>query len=748
MPDLPENASTPASIALGETYANTLDALGDRDWIELDLDYSSSSSVTVTIQGQGENGSGLYDSYVRIYDSEGILIAENDDIGSGQPASRVTFDVPVNANAPFYIEAAAYGDGDFGDYQVSVRDADDPLNDGPLAALNWGTMQDDNIVTVRFVPNGQSRNTGDPDFGTMTSEGFNAYEKAQFAAAFAQIEAVCGLTFDIVTSGSADLQLVLDTNEFANVPNGDGILGFFNPPNEIGAGVGVFNGNTWDRQSDGDLQKGGFGYVTIMHELLHGLGLAHPHDGGGSSTVFAGVTAGFGDYGTGNLNQGIFTTMSYNSGYYTGTNGSAPQSTNYGYEIGPMAFDIAVLQALYGTNDTHENGNSTYMLADVNEAGTGWQAIWDTGGTDQIVAVGSKDAFIDLRAATLETEFGGGGRVSAHRGVADGYTIAHGVVIENAYGAKGDDTLMGNSAGNRLDGRSGNDKVYARAGDDIVIGGGGVDTLHGGSGEDRIFGGSGNDRLDGGIGADMLDGQKGNDSVHGRDGDDTLFGNDGNDRIWGGYADDKLSGGDGIDQLKGGIGNDTVFGGLGDDRIFGENGNDQLKGGHGNDTIDGNQNQDKLWGERGNDTLYGGDNNDQLKGGKGNDILKGGSGNDLLWGEAGRDVLTGGWGADRFIFNTRFESGPETSNADVITDFKTGVDKIDLRNIEGDTTQSGAQDLVAIGTTSFSGTPGEVRWVKSNGDIKIYISNDGDKSAEMQIILEDTSSLSASDFLL
>lgn len=730
MPDLPANTSTTASVALGEIYENTLDTIGDRDWIMLDLDYASSSSVTVTLQGQGVNGFGLFDSYVRIYDSEGILIAENDDISSDQVASRVTFDVSANANVPFYIEAAAFYDNESGDYQVSVRDADDPLNDGLLAALNWGTAQDDNTVTVRFVSNGQSRDTGDVDFGTMTSEGFNNYEKAQFAAAFAQIEAVCGLTFDIVTSANADFELLLDTNEFANVQGGDGILGFFNPPNEIGEGVGVFNGNAWDRQSDGDLQKGGFGYVTIVHELLHGLGLAHPHDNGGSSTILDGVTTEFEDYGDENLNQGIFTTMSYNSGYATGTNGSAPQSTNYGFEMGPMALDIALLQALYGVNNNHKNGNSTYTLADVNEAGTGWQAIGDTGGTDKIVAVGNKDAFIDLRAATLESDFGGGGRVSAHRGVAGGYTIANGVVIENAVGADGDDTLRGNNAANTLDGGAGADTLIGEQGEDVLYGRNGNDTIKAGNGHDEIVAGAGSDEIYGGRGDDLIDGEKGTDRIHGKDGDDLIYGGRGKDEIWGGADKDLITGGRGDDYIEAGQNHDEAYGGAGMDTIFGDAGRDQL------------------YGDGGNDKINGGDGKDIIVGGDGDDRIKGGNGADKIWGEDGADRMSGGSGEDVFIFTKTSDSGKNTATADVITDFIVGVDKIDLSDLDGHTSQSGPQDFEMIGGSSFSNAGGEVRWSTSDGDTRIYINTDGDNNSEMRITLENVTGLSAGDFLL
>lgn len=155
--------------------------------------------------------------------------------------------------------------------------------------------------------------------------------------------------------------------------------------------------------------------------------------------------------------------------------------------------------------------------------------IWDTGGTDRIVYNGGRDTTIDLRAATLDYEVGGGGFVSAADGVAGGYTIANGVVIENASGDRGADLIIGNSAGNRLTGGNGNDRIKGNSGADGIAGGNGNDRLFGGSGNDRLVGGNGNDRL------------------YGNDGADKLFGNAGSDRFFGGKGVDVMIGGNGRD---------------------------------------------------------------------------------------------------------------------------------------------------------------------------------------------------------
>lgn len=66
--------------------------------------------------------------------------------------------------------------------------------------------------------------------------------------------------------------------------------------------------------------------------------------------------------------------------------------------------------------------------------------------------------------------------------------------------------------------------------------------------------------------------------------------------------------------------------------------------------------------------------NYKIIGDSGDDILRGIAGNDTLDGGLGSDTLTGGGGADRFVFSTKL--GP--TNVDTITDFASGVDKIQL----------------------------------------------------------------------
>ena len=179
--------------------------------------------------------------------------------------------------------------------------------------------------------------------------------------------------------------------------------------------------------------------------------------------------------------------MSYNDGWDNdGPEGPAP-SNDYGYQGTMMAFDIAVLQQKYGANMNYHKGANVYVMPHANEAGTLYSCIWDAGGIDTIKAAGHLNSTIDLRPATLQYEEGGGGFVSHEAGIFGGFTIANGVVIENASGASGNDTLIGNDANNRLRGNDGRDTLDGGAGKDVITGGHGLDHLTGGGGADRFI---------------------------------------------------------------------------------------------------------------------------------------------------------------------------------------------------------------------------------------------------------------------
>jgi len=229
----------------------------------------------------------------------------------------------------------------------------------------------------------------------------------------------------------------------------------------------------------------------------------------------------------------------------------------------------------------------------------------------------------------------------------------------------------------------------------------------------------------------------------GNDGNDVLNGFAGNDTLDGGSGNDSLSGGSGNDSLSGGSGNDTYIfsiGGTtssGTDTIIDTGGADilQLRASAGGSVdlyrsgtsliMRNNLNElttiqnfngatagsgglgqiEKLQyfigetatplefslalgvsGVSGNDWVVGTTSVDNLIGDAGNDVLQGDAAADTLNGGVGNDTLKGGDGADIFVFNTALTPAnalptDATVNVDLILDFLSGTDKIQLSKL-------------------------------------------------------------------
>lgn len=186
---------------------------------------------------------------------------------------------------------------------------------------------------------------------------------------------------------------------------------------------------------------------------------------------------------------------------------------------------------------------------------------------------------------------------------------------------------------------------------------------------------------------DLIQGSKGKDNLSGLGGDDILDGGADDDILSGGAGDDTLrvaDKNDVSDALSGGIGTDTIevmgSGGLilagfnattSSIEIWVGNGR-EVKGSFSSNlfnfsgltSLTGLKYVD---GSAGNDTIIGSNFGDNLLGGTGDDTLNGGQ---------GTDILKGGAGADTFVFKDGY-------GADLVLDYKAGLDKFDLRGVAG-----------------------------------------------------------------
>jgi Ca2+-binding RTX toxin-like protein len=144
------------------------------------------------------------------------------------------------------------------------------------------------------------------------------------------------------------------------------------------------------------------------------------------------------------------------------------------------------------------------------------------------------------------------------------------------------------------------------------------------------------------------------------------------------------------------------------------------------------------------DQFYLSGSDDKANGFAGNDLMYGNNGNDWLQGGMGADRLYGGRGADDFVFNDG-ESGNSITTRDVIYDFSTGSDDLNLRLIDANS-RSNPDDSFDFGGTRAG--VNDVWFARSGSSVIVYGDTNGDARADFAIELRGVSSLTAGDFLL
>jgi Ca2+-binding RTX toxin-like protein len=673
--------------------------------------------------------------------------------------------------APYSGPNQAQTTGNPGGFPNAPATYDDPLVDsstdadtnpiGDPTPLTF-TVPGKNVITVYFAREGETYKYDDPTQPGLTevlpAAGLDQFEIVAMRNALAAYSDVADIVYIEVeqayvpfdaanpnTSQRAYADLTILTY---NGTPGTGLLGRHSPPDEGNEGQGEYNrlGPGWNAQG---LAPGGFSFVTLIHELGHGHGLAHPHDTGGGSSILRGVEeegVAF-DYTTGDfdLNQAIYTIMSYEDGWPKSPYGNAPTSSGFGYQTGLSAFDIAVIQDKYGVNESTRTGDDVYRLPEANAVATfnpdgtlaskatGYTTIWDAGGTDEIRYDGARNATLDLRSATLKYEIGGGGWMSYTTGenpVYAGYTIANGVTIENATSGSGNDTLVGNAANNVLNSGAGKDLVRGDfGGDDTVLAGDGNDYIYFGDALTTA------DNIDGGAGTDTL-GLIGNYNM--TFGANNLVGIERlavySNSATAGTASYNLTT---IDANVGPQGFFITAASLKSTETLTFNGSAETDGAF------------RIQGGAGNDSIAGGAKGDFLTGNAGADMLFGLGGNDTLVGGAGADQLRGGAGNDTFLFRSTAESNA-VGGIDKILDFQ-GIDQIDLSGIDANAGTEGNEAFTFIGEAAFSGA-GQLRatFDSAGGFWLVEGDTNGDNVADfqLQVVTTGNAPIIAADFLL
>lgn len=424
------------------------------------------ASITFSIGGQSHTAVADYSGYwyYRLtdtdfanvgYGAETITVSGATDRAGNASTVQVTRNVTFNAVADTMSHAQSGYGSDYVD-----------------ALIYGGAGWKGTTITYSFAPG-------------SGATAWTATEKQAFANACHAYENICNLHFvegTYYADNYSETSMVLNKVPSSTWTAQPGwvVLADFNLPTDgfnsyYGALQGRFN---YEYSAWNNLTPGSLGFNTIIHELGHGLGMAHPFDG---VPTFPGVTYGdlidMGDY---SLNQGAWSIMTYSHDW----DGSPASSIDWGYGKTPMTFDVAAMQTMYGANTNYRTGDNVYQLPTTDATGTGWECIWDAGGTDTISNAGaSTGSYINLNAYPktgglvsepyVSYNYGTGGDLTPSLNIAGGFTIADGAMIENAIGGNGADKLTGNGVNNTLTGNAGADKFVFNT----TLGTSNVDTI-------------------------------------------------------------------------------------------------------------------------------------------------------------------------------------------------------------------------------------------------------------------------------
>jgi hypothetical protein len=429
--DIPGDSSTTATLSVGGSASNSLETVGDHDWFKITL--TAGQPVVVTV-----NGVTLEDPYLYIRNSSGIEIYSDDDIVDGvNRNSQVAFSPTYTGT--YYIDVAAFDNSYTGTYQVSVQ----PYTPPPLATND----QIANELTSGYW-DGDRHHFNVTQGGTITVNitSLNAAEQNLARIALSEWSDIIGVHFKEVTGGA---QITFDNSEDSSGPIAATDA---NWSNGIISSAHVHISSSWVSNYGSGVDT--YSLQTYVHEIGHALGLGHAGNYNETATYPYDALFQNDSWAT-----SIMSYFDQNENTYFGG-----QEFSRLYALTPMQADIVAMQSLYGLSTTTRTGDTTYgynsNAGGVYVASTYPKAeftIFDNGGNDTIDYSGASGTQkINLNPETFSNVNGYTGNLS----------IARGVVIENAIGGSGADTIIGNTADNLITGNAGADTLTGGAGND------------------------------------------------------------------------------------------------------------------------------------------------------------------------------------------------------------------------------------------------------------------------------------------
>lgn len=314
--------------------------------------------------------------------------------------------------------------------------------------------------------------TSVPSYGGNTSGkdknfyAFNAEQQLATQAILSEISAAAGITF-VQKEDANSVQIRFGLNDQSDS------AGYAMPPpsdvSKTASTTYMEAGDVWMNNDAGfkasTLAPGTFYRETLLHEVLHAIGLKHPgtYNAGSDPEPIDNYT-------------NILGALEDNTSYTIMSYIYAPNLVSLGLDDGSVArynmgvYDLLALRYLYGSGNINA-GDTTYTVTDA--WGTYLRTIDDVSGLNTLnLSALTTGASIDLNQGAFSSV----GKLATGDLAKNNVSISYGTVVQNLVGSSYADVVVGNASQNTIQTGLGNDVITGAGGNDTLDGGAGLDT--------------------------------------------------------------------------------------------------------------------------------------------------------------------------------------------------------------------------------------------------------------------------------